>query len=131
MENEPTLLQVDLSVDYPNRPHAVQGVSFRMQRGEVLGLVGESGSGKSTIALALLGLLGCKNGRAIGRIVFQGRNLIELSEGEMRRIRGREMSGASEGRRIPATLSVTDQRRPGATCIDRDGSDAHAGAPDC
>jgi len=91
MESDQTLLQVDLRVDYPNKPSALRGVSFRMQRGEVLGLVGESGSGKSTIALALLGLLGCKDGGAIGHIVFQGRDLMKASEREMQRVRGREI----------------------------------------
>jgi ABC-type dipeptide/oligopeptide/nickel transport system ATPase component len=88
MEIDRTLLEVDLRVDYPNKPQALRNVSFRMQRGEVLGLVGESGSGKSTIALALLRLLGWKDGKAVGRIVFGGRDLLAVSEREMERIRG-------------------------------------------
>ena len=63
METDGALLEVDLRVDYPNKPHVLRNVSFCMRRGEVLGLVGESGSGKSTIALALLKLLGWKHGR--------------------------------------------------------------------
>ena len=85
------LLSVDLQVDFPNKPRALSNVSFHMQRGEVLGLVGESGSGKSTIALAILNLLRWKQGKAIGRIDFEGRNLLAASEREMQQIRGWEM----------------------------------------
>jgi ABC-type dipeptide/oligopeptide/nickel transport system ATPase component len=85
------LLDVDLQADYRNKPRVLRNVSFVMQPGEVLGLVGESGSGKSTIALALLNLLKCKNGRASGRVVFQGRDLLRESEREMLRVRGKEI----------------------------------------
>jgi len=85
------LLSVDLQVDYPNKSRALSTVSFHMQGGEVLGLVGESGSGKSTIALAILNLLRWKQGKAIGRIDFGGRNLLAASEREMQQIRGWEM----------------------------------------
>jgi ABC-type dipeptide/oligopeptide/nickel transport system ATPase component len=85
------LLDVSLCVDYPNRPLVLRNVAFSMQPGEVLGLVGESGSGKSTIALALLRLLGWKGGRASGQITFLGRNLLAASERAMERMRGREI----------------------------------------
>jgi ABC-type dipeptide/oligopeptide/nickel transport system ATPase component len=84
-------LDVDLSVDYPNKRNALRNVSFVIQPGEVLGLVGESGSGKSTIALALLRLLDSKDGKITGRLLFRGHNLMEATEAEMRRIRGREI----------------------------------------
>ena len=85
------LLDVNLCVDYPNRPLVLRNVAFSMQPGEVLGLVGESGSGKSTIALALLRLLGWKGGRASGQITFQGRDLLTASERAMERVRGRQI----------------------------------------
>src|SRR5664280_1913944 len=85
------LLSVDLRVDYPNKPQTLRAVSFQIDQGEVLGLVGESGSGKSTIALAILRLLGLKGGRAIGHIWFRGRDLMVASERDMRRVRGREI----------------------------------------
>ncbi len=91
MISDDTLLEVSLRVDYPNKPRALTDVSFNIQRGEVLGLVGESGSGKSTIALALLNLLGWKGGVATGRILFCGRDLLSASEQEMRSIRGRQI----------------------------------------
>jgi ABC-type dipeptide/oligopeptide/nickel transport system ATPase component len=57
----------------------------------VLGLVGESGSGKSTIALAVLRLLDCNGGKVTGHIVLGGRDLMELSEKQMEKVRGREI----------------------------------------
>ena len=91
MSSSDILLEVDLCVDYPNKPLALRNIIFSMRAGEVLGLVGESGSGKSTIALALLRLLGWKGGRARGRIAFAGRDLLAASEKEMERVRGQEV----------------------------------------
>ena len=66
---------------------AVDGVSFRLQRGETYALVGESGCGKSATALSILRLV--EPGRIVaGRLLFEGRNLLELKEKEMRRVRG-------------------------------------------
>lgn len=92
MPDECVMLEVELGVDYPGKPGALRDVAFRLQRGEMLGLVGESGSGKSTIALALLGLLRWKGGRATGCVNFFGRDLLALSESEMRRVRGKEVA---------------------------------------
>ena len=88
MPGESKLLDVNLSVDYPNKLSALRNVAFSMDRGEVLGLVGESGSGKSTIALALLRLLRWKGGRDKGQILLAGRDLMTLSEKKMERLRG-------------------------------------------
>ena len=92
MASEQPLLTVDLRVDFPNKPRALSRVCFEVRRGEILGLVGESGSGKSTIALAILKLLGCKGGKTSGRLLFRGRDLLAASEREMRRLRGREIA---------------------------------------
>jgi len=68
-------------------------VSWRVDRGETLGIVGESGSGKSVTALAILGLLRLQRGVVTqGRIVFDGRDLAGLPEAEMRRLRGRRIA---------------------------------------
>ncbi len=91
MSSSENLLEVDLCVDYPNKPFALRNINLSMRAGEVLGLVGESGSGKSTIALALLRLLRWKGGRTRGRIVFSGRDLLAASEKEMERVRGQEI----------------------------------------
>jgi peptide/nickel transport system ATP-binding protein/oligopeptide transport system ATP-binding protein len=67
---------------------AVDGVSFRIARGEALGLVGESGCGKSTAAHSIMRLVR-RPGRIVGgEIWFDGENLLEKSEGKMREIRG-------------------------------------------
>ena len=91
MPTEAPLLDVELTVDYPGKQGTLRGISFTMQSGQLLGLVGESGSGKSTLALALLRLLGSKGGRSTGHIVFRGRDLMNVTEHEMRQIRGREI----------------------------------------
>jgi peptide/nickel transport system ATP-binding protein len=71
---------------------AVDGVSFEVARGEVLGLVGESGSGKSITGFSILGLVD-PPGRIIGgRILFQGEDLVSLPPREMRGLRGRRIA---------------------------------------
>ncbi len=71
---------------------AVSDVSFDVRRGETVALVGESGSGKSVTALSVLQLLESTGSIADGSIVFDGRELVGLSEKEMRDVRGREIS---------------------------------------
>jgi oligopeptide/dipeptide ABC transporter ATP-binding protein len=72
---------------------AVDGVIFDIYEGEVLGLVGESGSGKSVTALSLLRLIPDPPGKIVsGSALYRGRNLLELSGPEMRKIRGNEIS---------------------------------------
>ena len=72
---------------------AVDGVDLELRRGETFGLVGESGCGKSVTALSILRLLPKPAGRiAEGRILFDGRDLTELSEAEIRKIRGNRIS---------------------------------------
>lgn len=89
------LLQIeDLRVRIPSRRgevKAVDGLSFSVAPGEVVGIVGESGSGKSMLALSMLQLIP-KPGRITGgRIALNGRDLIGLSEAEMREVRGNEI----------------------------------------
>jgi oligopeptide/dipeptide ABC transporter ATP-binding protein len=67
---------------------AVDGVSFSIGRGEILALVGESASGKSTLALSLIRLVPPPGRIAAGRVLLEGRDLLALDEGELRRVRG-------------------------------------------
>jgi oligopeptide/dipeptide ABC transporter ATP-binding protein len=71
---------------------AVDGVDFTLDRGKVLGIVGESGSGKSVTALTLLGLTRDRNSRFEGEVVYKGRDLLTLSEEELRDVRGNELA---------------------------------------
>ncbi|WP_422734728.1 ABC transporter ATP-binding protein [Micromonospora sp. WMMD558] len=71
---------------------AVDGVSFAVERGRTLGIVGESGSGKSVTSLAILGLHDPRRTRLSGRILLAGRDLVRMSEEEVRRLRGRDMA---------------------------------------
>jgi ABC-type dipeptide/oligopeptide/nickel transport system ATPase component len=91
------LLEVDnLSVQFSTDAGlltAVDGVSFTVREGEVLGLVGESGCGKSVTALSIMGLIMDPPGRiSDGAIWFEGENLVSKSESDMRKIRGNRMS---------------------------------------
>ena len=72
---------------------AVDGVSYAVRGGQTLGVVGESGCGKSVTALSVLRLVANPPGRIVGgKIRFGGANLLDLSESEMERIRGNEIS---------------------------------------
>jgi peptide/nickel transport system ATP-binding protein len=72
---------------------AVDGVSFSVARGETLAIVGESGCGKSVTSLSILRLIAWPPGRTVaGRVLFEGRDLLALSEPEMRKIRGDAIS---------------------------------------
>ena len=71
---------------------AVRGVSFSVNKGEILGIVGESGSGKSVTSMSVLRLLADTAVIKEGVITFEGRNLIDLSKKEMRQIRGEKIS---------------------------------------
>lgn len=72
---------------------AVNDVSFYLKRGETLGIVGESGCGKSVMALSVMGLIPQPPGRIeSGTINLEGRNLLSLSERDMRNVRGNEIS---------------------------------------
>ena len=85
----------DLKVQFATEDgivRAVDGVSFELVRGEVLGIVGESGSGKSVTAMTLLGLTRDKNTRFEGEVLYKGRNVLGMNEGELEDVRGNEMS---------------------------------------
>jgi peptide/nickel transport system ATP-binding protein len=85
----------DLSVSFATTGgtvRAVDGVSFALERGEVLALVGESGSGKSVCAMTLMGLTRAPNATIAGEALFDGEELIGASEAKLRRIRGARLA---------------------------------------
>jgi len=86
------MLAACLSVDYPKKPGVLREISLAIAPGEILGLVGESGSGKSTLALALMGLVPLKGAAVRGQVMFQGEDLLRKTEGQLRGIRGRQIS---------------------------------------
>ena len=71
---------------------AVNGVSFSVRRGEVVGIVGESGCGKSVTALSILGLIRPPGEIVSGRVIFEGRDLVGAPMGTLRKIRGKEIA---------------------------------------
>jgi peptide/nickel transport system ATP-binding protein len=90
------LLRVeDLRVEFPSEDgivHAVDGITYQVLQGKTLGIVGESGSGKTVASLTTLGLTRRMGARISGRILFGERDLVQLSEEELRRIRGNEIA---------------------------------------
>ena len=95
--NADALLEVDdLTTYFFTRDgvvRAVEGVSFRVMRGEVLAIVGECGCGKSVTSLSIMRLIASPPGRTVrGRVLFEGRDLLALPEPEMRKIRGNAIS---------------------------------------
>src|SRR3982075_1001919 len=70
----------------------VKGISFEIGQRETVAIVGESGSGKSVTALSIMGLLPAANSRASGEILLEGRDLLKLSENQMRHVRGNLIS---------------------------------------
>jgi oligopeptide transport system ATP-binding protein len=94
--SEPPILEVEgLRVEFwtsRGTIYAVNDISFKVAPGEMMGIVGESGCGKSVTALALLGILP-RAGRAVaGSARFGGQDLLQLSDRELRRIRGKEIA---------------------------------------
>jgi oligopeptide/dipeptide ABC transporter ATP-binding protein len=92
---EPLLSVENLEVRFWTRRgtvHAVNGITFDIAAGETLGIVGESGCGKSVTSLALMGILPRAGKVTNGTAMFGGRDLLKLSDSQLRKIRGREIA---------------------------------------
>jgi peptide/nickel transport system ATP-binding protein len=96
MADREVLLEVkDLKVHFPSPDgvvKAVDGLSFKVHRGETFGIVGESGSGKSVTCLTALGLTNLDRAKVSGEVLFKGRDLLSLKKEQMRGIRGKELA---------------------------------------
>jgi oligopeptide/dipeptide ABC transporter ATP-binding protein len=96
VSTEPLLSIKDLVVEFKTEDgvvHAVDGISYELYPGEILGIVGESGSGKSVSTMALLGLIPQPPGRITsGTAMFDGKDLLKLGKKEMRAVRGKEVA---------------------------------------
>lgn len=101
---QPLLSIEDLAVEFASRAgvaRPVDGVSFSVERGEIVGLVGESGSGKSLTLLGVLGLIPPPGRVAAGRVLFDSTDLLRLTRGQLRTIRGNRIA------LIPADASAS------------------------
>jgi peptide/nickel transport system ATP-binding protein len=94
-EQAPVLVCKDLCISYYTRAGEIPAVvdfSLTVLPGETIGIVGESGCGKSTVAMAIMQYMGANGGIKSGSITFKGRDLTQMSESELRRIRGSEIA---------------------------------------
>lgn len=124
------LLEVeDLQVHF-RTPHgvnrAVDGVSFNIGEGETLAVVGESGCGKSVTAMSVLRLIPEPPGRIAGAIRFAGRDLLRVSEVEMRRVRGNDISMIFQEPMTSLNPVLTIGRQIGETLRLHQGLDGNA-----
>src|SRR5213075_2269858 len=97
MPSTPLLELENLSTHYVSAQgtrvvRGVDDVSLRIHAGETLGIVGESGSGKSTLALTILRILPPAARIVSGRMMFEGENLLDKSDTEMRHVRGKRIA---------------------------------------
>jgi peptide/nickel transport system ATP-binding protein len=94
-DTTPLLVVDDLRVEFATEDglvHAVDGISYAVERGRTLGIVGESGSGKTVSSLTTLGLTRSQGALVSGAIRFEGRDLVALDEAELRGIRGNDIA---------------------------------------
>ena len=92
---EPLLEVKDLKVSFRTEDglvRAVDGISFTVDEGEVVGIVGESGSGKSVTMMSVMRLINDPNAIYEGEILYKGRNLMGVSQDAMRQVRGEEIA---------------------------------------
>jgi peptide/nickel transport system ATP-binding protein len=104
---------------------AVEGLSFHIDAGETVAIVGESGCGKSVTSMSILRLIQDPPGKIAGRISFQGRNLLELPDAEMRKIRGKDISMIFQEPMTSLNPVLTVGRQIGETVRLHEGKNAN------
>ena len=126
LKHAPVLIEAqDVSVDFVIEGHlparAVDGVSFVLREGEMLGIVGESGCGKTTLMLSVLRLLPAAGRIVSGKIDFLGRDLLDLSEREMEDVRWKDISMIFQGamNALNPVRRIGDQIGEAILCHDR------------
>ncbi len=85
----------DLTVSFPTEDgvvHAVEQVSFDLQRGKTLAVVGESGSGKSVTSSAIMGLVNRRAASVTGQVLLDGQDLLAMDDDQVRQLRGSKMA---------------------------------------
>jgi oligopeptide/dipeptide ABC transporter ATP-binding protein len=112
--SDPILRIENLHTAYHDRTvltKAVDGVSLHLNRGEILGIVGESGCGKSTLGLSILNLVPHPGYIDEGAVYYNGRNVLKMSDGELRELRGRDIAMIFQDpvAGLNPTLSIGDQ----------------------
>ncbi|MFT8242485.1 ABC transporter ATP-binding protein [Roseomonas sp. BN140053] len=126
----PPLLSVEMLQTHFRTPdgvnRAVDGVSFTVRAGETVAIVGESGCGKSVTAMSVLRLIPEPPGRIAGAIRFEGRDLLQLSDREMRAIRGNEISMIFQEPMTSLNPVLTVGRQIGETLRLHQGLDGRA-----
>src|ERR1700738_864049 len=105
---------------------AVDGVSFQVDEGETLAIVGESGCGKSVTAMSLMRLIPEPPGKIAGSVRFQAKDLLQLSEREMRAIRGNDISMIFQAPMTSLNQVLTVGRQIGETLRMHQGLDKQA-----
>ncbi|MCC6716296.1 MAG: ABC transporter ATP-binding protein [Acetobacteraceae bacterium] len=103
---------------------AVEGVSFHIDAGETVAVVGESGCGKSVTAMSIMRLIQTPPGKIAGKILFQGRDLLELTEPEMQAIRGKDISMVFQEPMTSLNPVLTVGRQIGETVMLHEGLSA-------
>src|SRR5260370_25363543 len=105
---------------------AVDGVSFKVDEGETLAIVGESGCGKSVTSMSLMRLIPEPPGKIAGSVRFQGRDLLQLSQREMRAIRGNDIAMIFQEPMSSLHPVLTVGRQIGETLLMHQGLDKQA-----
>src|SRR3546814_458462 len=109
---------------------SVDGVSYRVEAGRTLGVVGESGCGKSVTALSILRLVPTPPGRyAGGQVRYRGANLLDLTEKQMRQIRGNHISMIFQEPMTSLNPVLTAGRQLAATDMVQHGAPPRAAHP--